>query len=83
MLQSRYKVLLPNNEAIITSHQGTLQFNGCLTGTAKIAYVLPGMTNKSIISIGQLCDDNCIAIFSKNDLNIIKDKTLVLREKTK
>ena len=28
-----------------------------------------------------MCDDNCIAIFSKNDLNMFKNKILVLRGK--
>ena len=39
------------------------------------------MTNESLISIGQLCDDDCIAIFSKNDLNIFKNNKLVLQGK--
>ena len=52
-----------------------------MTDTAKIVYVLPGMTNESLIYIGQVCYDNCIAIFSKNDLNMFKNKKIVLREK--
>ena len=60
-LQPGSRVLLSNNEALIASHQGTLQFNDCLTDTTKTTSVLPGMTNKSL-----LCDNNCIAIFSKN-----------------
>ena len=39
------------------------------------------MTNESLSSIGQLCDDDCIDIFSKNDLNIFKNKKLLLQEK--
>ena len=80
-LQLGPTVLLPNNESLVASHQGQLQFNDCLSDTAKTAYVLPGMTNESLISIGQLCDDDCIAIFSKNDLNIFKNKKLVLQGK--
>ena len=45
-------VLLPNNEALIASYQGRLQYNDYLTDTAKIAFVLPDMTNISLISIG-------------------------------
>ena len=29
------------------------------------------MRNESLISIDQLCNDNCITIFSKTDLNIL------------
>ena len=39
------------------------------------------MTNESLMSIGKLCNDDCIAIFSKNNLNIFKNKQLVLQEK--
>ena len=39
------------------------------------------MTNESLSLIGQLCDDDCIAIFSKNDLDIFKNKQLVLQGK--
>lgn len=81
MSQSRIRVLLSNNETLITSDQVKLQFNDCLTNIAEKAHVLPGMTHESLISIGQLCDHNCIAIFSKNDFNILKNNTLVLREK--
>ena len=62
-LQLGPTVLLPNNESLVASHQGQLQFNDCQSDTAKTVYVLPGMTNESLISIGQLCDDDCIAIF--------------------
>ena len=75
-------VLLPNNEALIASYQGRLQYNDYLTDTAKIAFVLPDMTNISLISIGQRYNDDCIVIFSKNGLNIVKNKKLVLRRKS-
>ena len=45
-------VLLPNNESLVVSHQGQLHFNDCLGNTAKKYYVLPGMTNESLILIG-------------------------------
>ena len=62
-LQVGPTVLLPNNESLITSHQGQLQFNDCLTDTTKKTYVLPGMTNESLMLIGKLCNNDCIAIF--------------------
>ena len=45
MLQSGSRVLLSNNEILIASYKRTLQFNDCLTDTAKIAYVLASKTN--------------------------------------
>jgi hypothetical protein len=31
-----------------------------------------------LISLGQLCDNNCIAIFTKQKMHVYKDKTCVL-----
>ena len=50
-----------------------------MTDTAKKAFSLPSMTNESLISIGRLSDDSCIAIFSKKYLNMFKNKKLVLQ----
>ena len=45
---------------------------------AKTAHVLAGITNASLLSIGQLCDDNCIAILDKKKIEIFKDNACVL-----
>ena len=41
--------------------------------------ILPKLTNTSLLSIGQLCDDNCIALFRKHDLHVFKNNRLVLK----
>ena len=40
--------------------------------------VLAGLTNSSLLSIGQFCDDNCIAVFSKFKLCVYKKGKLIL-----
>ena len=35
--------------------------------------IFPHLTNESLISIGQLCDDNCIVIFMKTNFFVTKN----------
>ena len=39
------------------------------------------MKSGSLISIGQLCDDDCIAIFTKYDIQIIQRNEILIRGK--
>ena len=59
-------VILPSNKHISSSHTTTINFPG-LSDNAKNAHVLQELKSRSILSIGQLYDDNCIAIFSKTN----------------
>ena len=61
---------LPNNTKIQASAQGILPLHKSLTTPALI---YPGLTNESLLSIGQLCDQGCVAIFDKYKLHILKD----------
>ena len=38
-----------------------------------------GLHSASLISLGQLCDDDCIAILDKNEINILKDSKIILK----
>ena len=40
--------------------------------------MFPGLSNESLLSIGQLCDDNCVAIFTKNRVYVVKDNDLIM-----
>ena len=35
------------------------------------AYIFPAMENLSLLSVGQLCDAGCKALFDKNQVHII------------
>jgi hypothetical protein len=70
--------LLPNNDTIQASQTGKLPLHPSLSDNATTAHFLDGITNSSLISLGQLCDDNCIAIFTKQKMHVYKDNTCVL-----
>ena len=67
---------LPNKSIITSSKKGLLPIP--TNKTAKPALILPGLTNSSLLSIGQLCDDNCTAIFDKNTMYIYKYAKIIL-----
>ena len=72
------RVNLPDGSTINTIGTGILPLNALLSKIAQTGNVLKGLTNSSLLSIGQLCDDNCIAIFSKFRLRIYKNGKLLL-----
>ena len=72
-------VKLPNNYQIQASKQGLLPLPSVLSNKARTAHVFKGLTNSSLLSIGRLCDDGCIAIFDANDLKIYKKNILIMR----
>ena len=73
------KVHLPNNTILRPSHHGVLSLHDSLANPNLNAYVLPGMTNESLLSIGQLCDQGCKAIFTKDKLLINQGNTTILQ----
>ena len=70
-------VQLPNNATIHSNKIGTLPIPE-LSNAAKATTIFSGLTNSSLISIGQLCDDNCIAILNKNTLKVIKNNKVIM-----
>ena len=70
-------VHMPNNEIIRSTTSGQLPIKK-LSPTAKQAHVLPALTNTSLLSIGQLCNDDCIAIFTKTKMYILKQGQIIL-----
>ena len=65
-------VSLPDSSAMSTTETGILPLNNLLPTMAKTGNVFSGLTNSSLLSIAQLCDDDCIAIFDKYLLHIFK-----------
>ena len=67
--------ILPDNTKIRASSRGSLILHDSLKTSALI---YPGLTNESLLSIGQLCDQGCIAIFDKQKLSIIRHGKQIL-----
>ena len=49
-----------------------------LSTNAQTALIYPDLNNESLLSIGQFCDDNCWALFTKKNVYIIKDDAVIL-----
>ena len=67
---------LPNKERISPSETGHLPITK-LSSSATSSYVYPELTNASLLSIGKLSDDDCIAIFTKRFLHVFKNTDVI------
>lgn len=70
-------VQLPTLDIMKSTHDSTLNIPR-VSVPAKSATIYPKITGSSLLSIGQLCDDNCTAVFTKTDMKVIKEKIVIL-----
>ena len=49
-----------------------------LSTKAKVGHIFDGLQSGSLISIGQLCNDDCVALFMKYDIKIFKDGKVII-----
>ena len=70
-------VLLPNSETISSTYEAQLNLPN-INLKAKEATIFPKLTSSSLLSVGKLCDDDCKAIFTKEKMEVIKNKKIVL-----
>ena len=74
------RVNLPNGTILQAHLRGNIPMSeNNLSETARRAHVFNGLNNASLISIGRLCDDNCIAVFDRKELNIYKNNKKVIQ----
>ena len=72
-------VQLPNNETTRAAIAAKHTLENSLSAHAKNAQIFDGLHSASLISLGQLCDNDCIYILDKNKINILKGKTLIFK----
>ena len=72
------RVLLPDGNTITSSHEAYLDMP-TLPKAARKAHIFPGLAHDALISIAQLCDEDYIAIFDKENIHIIKDGTIAIQ----
>ena len=72
-------VVIPNNSTIAVTSQGDLPISEKLSPCARNAMILPGLKSASLVSIGQLCDDDCNVLLNKKKLIAVKDNEIVLQ----
>ena len=72
-------VVLPDNTAIKANQEGTLPIKNSLSSCAQKVTILPHLKSSSLISLGQLCDDNCQILLTKKNLFAMKNEKLILQ----
>ena len=70
---------LPNNQVVQATHTGYLPIHKEITHKGSEVLIFPHLTNESLISVGQLCDDGCIVFFTKNDFAVLKNNRLLFK----
>ena len=57
---------------------GILPLSPSLSTKAQSAFVLNDLQTGTLVSLAQLCDDDCIALFTKHDVQIVKNNTVLI-----
>jgi hypothetical protein len=68
---------MPNGTTIQSSHTCNLLLAD-LPPQARKAHILPGLVHKSLISVGQLCDNGCSVTFTQEQVTVSKNGTCVM-----
>ena len=69
---------LPNNEIITSNMQGQLSLLPSLSHQATTANILPSLQSFSLISLRQLCDDDCDFLLNNKQLFVVKENSVVM-----
>eukprot|EP00957_Ditylum_brightwellii_P140048 10671254-Ditylum_brightwellii.AAC.1 len=70
-------VRIPNGTTMQTTHEGCIPIPD-MSKEAKHINIYPDNKSGMLISIGQLCDDGCCAVFKKDQCIIEKDNKPIL-----
>ena len=70
-------VQLPNSELIHSTARGEIPLPKELSQDAKETMILPKLTSSNLISLGQLCDDDCEIILNKDIMKAIKNNKVM------
>ena len=75
--------MIPNGATITSTKKGILPLSKKLTKEDSTAKILPGLSSASLISSGQLCDNDCKVFLDKKKLIAVKDDEIILEGTTK
>ncbi len=73
------RINLPDGNSIAATHKGTIHIHQHLPGAAQLAYILPHLTNESLLSVGQFCDYDCDVLFRKRACYITWNNQIILQ----
>jgi hypothetical protein len=71
-------VLSASGDVMTSTLHGTLPLSPLLSDTAQSAFVLDQLCTGTLVSLSQLCDDDCIAIFTKFNVKIVKKDVVII-----
>ena len=74
-------VMIPNGATIASTKKSILPLSDKLTKEGSTAKILPGLSSASLISLSQLCDDDCKVFLDKKTLIAVKDDEIILEGK--
>jgi hypothetical protein len=66
-------VLMPDGHSLTSTHIGELALPQ-LPAAARLCHIFPHLNMWSLLSVGQLCDHGCTALFTKHQLYIHQKK---------
>ena len=69
----------PDSTVLTMEATGTIPIDETLSSKATKSMILPELKSASLISMGQLCDDDCLVILSKKKLAVVKNNKIVLQ----
>ena len=70
--------MIPNGATIKSTEEGVILLSPLLLIEASTASIIPELKNSSLISLGQLADDDCTILLNKKKLFAIKEEQIVL-----
>ena len=73
------EVSVANGETITPEFKALLPLSKNLSEKAQKAFIFEDLKTGSLVSLGQLCDDDCIENFSKYNVDIIKKDTVIIQ----
>ena len=86
----KHKIVTKNSIAVTQADGNTMHSTHIanmnlptLSSAAKVGHVIPNLSSASLLSIGQLCDDDCLALFNKEKVFIFQQNKLILKGKRK
>ena len=73
--------MLSNNATIQAGKKGFLPLHNSLIDIGQKALSFPNLTNESLLSVGQFCDDDCVILFDKEKVTVKKNEKIILQGK--
>ena len=74
-------VLSASGTVMTPTHSGFLSLSPLLSDAAQSAFVLDNLKTRTLVSLSQLCDDDCVAIFTRFEVQILKKDKIIITGK--